>query len=66
MRIAMVSGDDVLQLLQDAQARVDHMMHDVDVSGASERLLIRHADFGAQATVDALAQRGAAIVITEA
>ncbi len=62
-RIAVVSGDDVLHLLQDAQARFDHMMHGAEVSSVRERLVFGNAYLGAQPIVDALAQ-GADIVIT--
>jgi Acyclic terpene utilisation family protein AtuA len=62
-RIAVVSGDDVLHLLQDAQARFDHMMNGTQVHSVRERLVFGNAYLGAQPIVDALAQ-GADIVIT--
>jgi hypothetical protein len=62
-RIAVVSGDDVLSLLQDTGTRFDHMMDGTDVSGVRERLVFGNAYLGAQPIVDALDQ-GADIVIT--
>ena len=62
-RIAVVSGDDVMPLLQDAQARFDHMMNGADVNSVRERLVFGNAYLGAQPIVDALNQ-GAEIVIT--
>lgn len=62
-RIAVVSGDDVLPLLHEAQAEFDHMMNGTPVSNVRERLVFGNAYLGAQPIVDALAQ-GADIVIT--
>ncbi|WP_291926220.1 acyclic terpene utilization AtuA family protein [Limnohabitans sp.] len=62
-RIAVVSGDDVLPLLQDPAARFDHMMNGADVASVRERLVFGNAYLGAQPIVDALDQ-GADIVIT--
>ena len=62
-RIAVVSGDDVLPLLQEAGTRFDHMMNGADVSSVRERLVFGNAYLGAQPIVDALGQ-GADIVIT--
>lgn len=62
-RIAVVSGDDVLHLLQDPAARFDHMMNGDDVASVRERLVFGNAYLGAQPIVDALDQ-GADIVIT--
>lgn len=62
-RIAVVSGDDVLDLLQDPHGRFDHMMNGSDVARVRERLVFGNAYLGAQPIVDALAQ-GADIVVT--
>lgn len=61
--IAVVSGDDVLDKLQDQQTRFDHMMNGTDVRSVRERLVFGNAYLGAQPIVDALDQ-GADIVIT--
>jgi hypothetical protein len=61
--IAVVSGDDVLDKLQDQPTRFDHMMNGADVSSVRERLVFGNAYLGAQPIVDALDQ-GADIVIT--
>lgn len=62
-RIAVVSGDDVLSKLQDAQAGFDHMMNGTEVNSVRDRLVFGNAYLGAQPIVDALDQ-GADIVIT--
>ncbi|PUE08167.1 acyclic terpene utilization AtuA family protein [Limnohabitans sp. T6-20] len=62
-RIAVVSGDDVLSKLQDAQADFDHMMSGTEVNSVRDRLVFGNAYLGAQPIVDAL-DRGADIVIT--
>lgn len=62
-RIAVVSGDDVLPLLQAPDMRLDHMMTGADVASVRERLVFGNAYLGAQPIVDALDQ-GADIVIT--
>ena len=62
-RIAVVSGDDVLDLLQDEHTRFDHLMNGGDVGTVRERLVFGNAYLGAQPIVDALSQ-GADIVIT--
>jgi hypothetical protein len=62
-RMAVVSGDDVLDKLQDGQAQFDHMMNGAKVNSVRERLVFGNAYLGAQPIVDALDQ-GADIVIT--
>ncbi len=62
-RIAVVSGDNVLDKLQDEQAHFDHMMNGAKVNSVRERLVFGNAYLGAQPIVDALDQ-GADIVIT--
>lgn len=65
-RIAVVSGDDVLDQLQSPGhmgERFEHMAHGADVASVRERLVFANAYLGAQPIVDALDQ-GADIVIT--
>ena len=62
-RIAVVSGDDVLPLLQAPQAAFDPMMGGLPLASVRERLVFANAYLGAQPIVDALAQ-GAEIVVT--
>ena len=62
-RIAVVSGDDVLDLLRDEPTRFDHLMNGSDVGTVRDRLVFGNAYLGAQPIVDALGQ-GADIVIT--
>jgi hypothetical protein len=62
-RIAVVSGDDVLSLLQPDDADFPHLFNGRAVSEVRERLVFANAYLGARPIVDALAQ-GADIVIT--
>jgi len=62
-RIAVVSGDDVLSLLQPDDADFPHLFNGRAVSEVRERLVFANAYLGARPIVDALAQ-GAEIVIT--
>lgn len=62
-RIAVVSGDDVLPLLQAPDAAFNHMTGDLPLANVRERLVFANAYLGAQPIVDALAQ-GAEIVVT--
>lgn len=64
-RVAIVVGDDVLPLLQDAQSDQDyaHLLSGEPVARVRERLVFANAYLGARPIVDALAL-GADIVIT--
>jgi hypothetical protein len=62
-RIAVVSGDDVLNVLQSTNTGFVHMMNGADIGPVREQLVFGNAYLGAQPIVQALDQ-GADIVIT--
>lgn len=62
-RIAVVTGDDVLTMLQSPQAAFPHLFGAQDVATVRDRLVFANAYLGARPIVDALAL-GADIVLT--